>query len=242
MAPVACVLYPTLTMSFSELVAHPRPFNAVTDCADPTRLDLILNPNASPKYGGFKKATFGHTSRPVVGTSSRICLKQCWYQCKITGARITFDNPTQVVKLSSEINCLRWASALMDLVYKFMAAHLKSRNATPPFKIPKMRFIDTALAIAENSGHDTYMIEEIIDEAVDGEFIKYIGNSSAKPFQHFDSDVSHRANFLAFCQHVQYSKTKQLAFVGDFQGVCCNHFPSLHHIHTHVCRREKSAY
>jgi hypothetical protein len=89
------------------------------DCNNPAPLTLIFDPSASAKYGGFKKATFGHVSGFLLGPSAQVCIKQRWYECKVSKARLIFDSATQVTKLSDEINCLRWASALMDLVYKF---------------------------------------------------------------------------------------------------------------------------
>jgi hypothetical protein len=105
----------------------------------------------------------------------------------------------------------------MGLVYDFIAEQSRYLG-NPPFEIPKMCFVNAALAVAETNSHNTYMIEEVIDEVTNGEFVKYIGNSPAVPFTHFNLDVAQRADFLAFCQHVQYLKTKGLAFVGDFQG------------------------
>jgi hypothetical protein len=189
----------------------------ITDCKNPVKANLIFDPSSWPNYRGFKKATFGHTSGFHLGPSTHVCIKHCWYPCKSSGACLAYDNPTQVAKLSSEINCLRWASALMGLVYDFIVEQCGSLG-DPPFEIPQMRFVNTALAVTETGIRDTYMIEEVIDEADSG-FVKYIGNSSAVPFTHFNLDVACRAEFLTFCQHVQYSKTKGLAFVGDFQGV-----------------------
>lgn len=61
------------------------------------------------------------------------------------------------------------------------------------------------------------MIEEVIDEAGNGMFVKYIGNGSTNPFD-LGNIAAHQAEFLAFSQHVQYVKTKSLTFIGDFQG------------------------
>jgi hypothetical protein len=104
----------------------------------------------------------------------------------------------------------------MGLVYELIAEHVKS-NDNPPFEIPSMRFVNSGLVVTEGN-RNTYMVEEVIDEAVDGRFVKYIGNGSAIPYTFSNKAAAHRSNFLAFCQHVQYSKTKGLAFVGDFQG------------------------
>jgi len=215
---VQCTLYPTAPTTFSGLIGQARPFDAIKDCDGPTTLMLIYNPNAAPKYGGFKKALFGHLSRPVISdsTSSSVCIKQCWYTSGASGTRLVYDNLTQITKLSAEINCLHWASALMGIVYNFINKHI-TMHGEPPFPIPKMRFVKNALAIADTT-RDTYMLEELIDEAVQGAFVKYIGNGSVKPFEFTDDAAAYRAGFLVFCQHVQYLKTKGLAFIGDFQG------------------------
>lgn len=177
---------------------------------------LVYNPSATAKYGGFKKALFGHSSLPIIAGSTAICIKQCWYMCKASGVRQTYDSHTQIAKLSGEINCLRWASALMEMVYSFVDKYIEA-HGVPTFTIPRMRFVKSALAISDAT-HETYMIEEVIDEASDGMFVKYIGNGSVKPFDYLNGTALHRAEFLAFSQHVQYLKTKGLAFIGDFQG------------------------
>jgi hypothetical protein len=213
-----CMLYPTAETTFSSLIIHARPFDAIKDCKGPTRLSLIYNPHAAAlKYGAFKRASFGHLSSPIFSESgsTSVCIKQCWYLCRASGAKLAYDNHTQITKLSAEINCLRWAAALMGIVYDFINKYTKI-HGEPSFTIPKMRFVKSALAIFDTT-HETYMVEEVIDEAIDGAFIKYIGNGSVKPLD-FSGTAAHRAAFLAFSQHVQYMKTKGLAFIGDFQG------------------------
>jgi hypothetical protein len=211
------MLYPTAETTFSGLIINARPFDAIKDCKGPTGLSLIYNPHAAPKYGAFKRASFGHLSSPIFsGGSTSVCIKQCWYLCRASGASLVYDNHTQITKLSAEINCLRWAAALMGIVYDFINKYTKI-HGEPSFMIPEMRFVKSALAIVDTT-HETYMIEEVIDEAVDGEFVKYIGNGSVKPLYFLSGTAAYRAEFLAFSQHVQYMKTKGLAFIGDFQG------------------------
>jgi hypothetical protein len=213
-----CMIYPTAETNFSSLIIHARTFEAMKDCKGPTRLALIFNPQAAPKYGSFKRASFGHLGHSIFpgSNSTSVCIKQCWYLCKASGVRLVYDNHTQVTKLSAEINCLRWAGALMGIVYdyihKFTTVHGK-----PSFDIPEMRFVKSALAVVDTT-HETYMVEEVIDEAVDGAFVKYIGNGSVKPLDFLSGTAGHLAQFLSFAQHVQYVKTKGLAFIGDFQG------------------------
>jgi hypothetical protein len=212
-----CTLYPTAETTFSSLIIHASPFDAIADCDGPTTVSLIYNPNAAPKYGAFKRASFGHFSHSVFKSdSTSVCIKQCWYLCKTSQARFAYDNRTQITKLSAEINCLRWGSALMGIVYKFISKYIKT-HGEPSFSIPIMRFVKSALAVVDTT-HETYMVEEVINEAVDGTFVKYIGNGSVKPLDFLTGGVAYRAEFLAFSQHVQYIKTKGFAFIGDFQG------------------------
>jgi hypothetical protein len=210
------MLYPSAAMTFSSLINHARAFNAIRDCEGPTPLMLIYNPNTTAKYGGFKKVLFGHSSRPIFTGSTAVCIKQCWYRCMASGAQLGYDSHTQITKLSAEINCLHWASALMGMVYEFINKYTKT-HGSPPFTIPKMHFVKSALAISDTTCK-TYMIEEVIDEVADGMFVKYIGNGSVKLFDFLSGSTLHHAKFLAFSQHVQYLKTKGLAFIGDFQG------------------------
>ena len=177
---------------------------------------MIYNPNAAPKYGSFKWVLFGHLSHPVFAGSTSVCIKQCWYLCKATGNKLLYDNHTQITKLTAEINCIWWASALMGIVYNFIKKSIASYSK-PPFVIPNMCFVKNALIIADST-REAYIVEEVIEEGADGMFVKYIGNGSVKPFDFLSGKAANCAQFLAFAQHVQYIKTKNLAFIGDFQG------------------------
>jgi hypothetical protein len=104
----------------------------------------------------------------------------------------------------------------MVIVYDFINKYTKI-HGEPSFTIPEMRFVKSALAVVDPT-HETYLVEEVIDGAVDGAFMKYIGNGSVKPLDFLSSDAAYRAEFLSFSQHIQYIKTKGFAFIGDFQG------------------------
>jgi len=210
------MLYPTAATTFVSLIDQARQFDAINDSEGSIAVTMIYNPKATPKYGSFKQALFGQLSHPVFAGSTSVCIKQCWYLCKASGNQLLYDNHTQITKLSSEINCMRWASALMGIVYDFVEKSI-AIYGEPPFAIPKMRFVKNALVIADST-REAYMVEEVIDEGADGMFVKYIGNGSVKPFDFLSGEAANRAQFLSFAQHVQYMKTKNLAFIGDFQG------------------------
>ncbi|KAJ7139357.1 hypothetical protein C8R44DRAFT_605639, partial [Mycena epipterygia] len=97
----------------------------------------------------------------------------------------------------------------------------------PPPTIPRMRYVQVALASQDVGGAQTstsptalFLIEEFIDETQEGDFRKYINNRTPVPVEFPDDDVANqdRSLFLAFAQHWQYKRTHGLVFVSDFQG------------------------
>jgi hypothetical protein len=209
------MVYPTLSVTFHTLIKLSCTFDATKESMDPKMVTLMYDPHVKPVYGAFKSALFGQLDESILGDTTSVVIKQCWYKANSTGNHIVLDNHTQIVKLTAEINCLHWVSALMGLVYDFITLFTKE-HGPPPFLIPNMRFVKSALAIADVT-HNTYLLEEVINNSTHG-FIKYIGNGSAQPLDFFEGEEVHQAKFLSFCQHVQYLKTNSLAFVGDFQG------------------------
>ncbi|KAH7919660.1 kinase-like protein, partial [Leucogyrophana mollusca] len=115
-----------------------------------------------------------------------------------------------------------WGSALLGVSYGFMRQQSETLGlGDPPFEIPKFRFVEMALAIEQgktNKEARVFLLEEEIRPEVEGPFKKYINNDSAKLFLFFNDEDNHRAEFLAFTQHVQYFKTKKCVFVSDYQG------------------------
>ena len=216
---IKCAVYPTSYVTFSELVSHARAFDAIGDCNGSIKLTLIYNLKARPKYGAFKQTIFGYVDRQALWNTMSVAIKQCFYTSPSTGTRVLYDKHSQLTKLSMEINCLRWASALMGLVYNFISEYnaTHGQKTSESFPIPDMIFVKSALAISD-SDQEIFLLEEVINEEVEGPFIKYIGNGSVKPYDFLEGDELRQGQFLSFCQHVQFLKTKGLAFVGDFQG------------------------
>jgi hypothetical protein len=212
-------VYPTADITFPELVAHARTFDAIGDCSGSVEVTLMYNSKGKPKYGAFKQAVFGYLDRPVLWTqsSTSVVIKQSFYISPTTGARVLYDKHTQLKKLTTELNCLRWASALMGLVYTFINEHKTTNGLSPSFAIPEMAFVKSALAISEID-QEVFLLEEVINDADEGPFIKYIGNGSVKPYDFLEGEERRLGEFLSFCQHIQFLKTKGLAIVGDFQG------------------------
>jgi alpha-kinase family protein len=195
--------------------------------------DMTLRLDFSPKNqkkGGFKIALFGTASQHIFGDTFNICAKQTYYQKRATidqlgqtievTHNIPHDGVTQIRNLSMEIACLVWARVLLDLVYKFIEKGIALRGE-PPFYIPQLQFVDAALAVEHNMAKSTdghvFLLEELIGEG-EGRFKKYVNNVSAVPVPFGNGDDQETALFLTFAQHVQYYKTKKLAFVSDYQG------------------------
>ena len=65
-----------------------------------------------------------------------------------------------------------------------------------------------------------FSIEELIDPAAEGVFVKYINNAAPCPSEGLDEDGLERAEFLCFVQHVQFAKSHGLMFTSDWQGEC----------------------
>ncbi|KAF7345839.1 hypothetical protein MVEN_01605600 [Mycena venus] len=102
---------------------------------------------------------------------------------------------------------------MIDIVYKYIAVQEKTVGK-PAFQVPEMQFVRAGLAICQNDTKDPYLVEEWID----GRFVKYIHNRSGRPRQFDDAKYDLQARFLSFCQHVQFVKTDKAAYVSDFQG------------------------
>ena len=154
---------------------------------------------------------------PALWNSTSVAIKQCFYTSPSTGTRVLYDKHSQLTKLTAELNCLRWESALMGIVYNFINEHETNTGHSPSFLIPKMDFVKSVLAISETD-QEVFLLEEVINEEVEGPFIKYIGNGSVTPYNFLKGDEHRQGEFLSFCQHVQFLKTKGLAFFSNFQG------------------------
>ena len=172
----------------------------------------------NPIAGACKFAYFGESSTPIFwpSPSTKICIKEASHIAPQTENRILYDAAKQAEILTTEMNCSRWANPMMKLAYDFVERE-NEKHGELPFPIPDMRYVKAALAIAKHVDNEIYLIEELIGEE-DGGFEKYINNVYAVPLSTNDLQRKERGDFLAFTQHIQYTKTKKLAFVSDQQG------------------------
>jgi hypothetical protein len=148
-----------------------------------------------------------------------VCVKQVYYDKN--GIIGRYSGLTELKMLMMECMCLEWATALLKITDDFVTHELQ-RLGHPNFPIPKARFIQAMIAMISlsNNKDKSFMIEEWIDSNSGAEFEKYICNCDATPcLADLASPEAHRiAEYLCFAQHVQWVKTKSLAFTSDFQG------------------------
>lgn len=64
----------------------------------------------------------------------------------------------------------------------------------------------------------SFLIEERIAFSEQDCFTKFVHNGSAEPNLYPNDSGYQTSLFLCACQHLQYEKTHQMAFVSDFQG------------------------
>jgi hypothetical protein len=129
----------------------------------------------------------------------------------------------QIKELAADALSTQWATSLLQEVYDFIDCYHRSSHSTCPVTIPQFRFVKSGLAITNVPGvpperREVYLIEELI-RSNNGPWRKYINNDCSRPRGFYDRKNQHRAQFLAFCQHVQYWKTGCQAFTTDFQGM-----------------------
>ncbi|KAF8120877.1 hypothetical protein EV363DRAFT_1589260 [Boletus edulis] len=182
--------------------------------------------------GAFKTAYDGVlslTSLTLSGLGSeqrqKVVAKQPFFRSSSTTGKVNiiqrYTLSTDLSKLFREANILYWAKSLLDLTYTFVDAAIKSSAAAPPFIVPQLRFVHAGLALAQSSASKSVTGVYLVEEKIlchPNEFIKFIHNRDFGPSVESDEDGYDIAQFLVFTQHVQYMKTKGLAFISDYQG------------------------
>lgn len=186
-------------------------------------LDVNLS-TALMRKGSFKTAhpgtiLFQGEANPF--TDGKVCVKQIYEQREDDKhAIVRLKGRDELEKLSIECNCLKWASILLDLTYQFVDREVKKRGK-PPLPIPELHFPCTMIAIVRQySKEKVFLIEEWFNLDSGDQFDKYLGNCFPESsLSHTASPKAHEiAAFLLFAQHVQWEKTRALAFTSDYQG------------------------
>jgi len=142
---------------------------------------------------------------------TKVAVKQAYHR-PAGDLFVTYPWGEQLKRLAPEFICAAWANALHELT-KDHVSETFVRKGFPPFQCPVMRFVPVALATESGGEKNVYLLEEKIPEP----FVKYIHNASAAiTVERTDEPYMQRAEFLAFSQHLQYWKTKKLAFISDY--------------------------
>ena len=135
----------------------------------------------------------------------------------------------ETARLYREANVLYWAIPLLTMVYDYVDTHVAQVKGSPPFNIPRLRFVEaglllvyadrpnTAKTMDQAKGRTVGMVY-LAEEVIDGSFFKYIHNGSAALCQLTTPVANEIAQFLSFTQHVQYTKTGGLVYISDYQG------------------------
>lgn len=170
-----------------------------------------------PSYGAMKETRNGELTEPIKDGSfegiTEVAVKQA-YHCPAGDLFVTYPWGEQLKRLAPEFICAAWANALHELTMDHVTAIISAKGF-PPFQCPVMRFVYVALATESGGEKNVYLLEQKIPDP----FVKYIHNASAAiTVEKTDAQYMVRAEFLAFSQHLQYWKTKKLAFISDFQG------------------------
>lgn len=179
---------------------------------------------AQLKYGAFKSSRRGYISLDLFGSGQHeVAIKQNIYRNPGCDKAVLLPPKEQLDKFIVELNVGHWAKALMALVVWFIQKSDKSLGTKPPFKVPRMQYLDMAIAISPKPDDPTksqsvFLVEPYLNEASEGMFRKFMTNSSATPLEMDNDEDNHCGAYLAFAQHVQYVETHGLVFVADFQG------------------------
>jgi hypothetical protein len=180
--------------------------------------------------GRFKTAHSGtvHLDNEAVlppFTNAQVCVKQL-YTSRGEGKKgiSRLDGRYELSHFFDECNCIRWASILLDLTYKFIAREIEKKGQSPTPPIPRLRFTNTKIVIVNeaNAKEKAFLIEEwIYTDEGDRQFVKYINNKDPKSILPLTAPANafYIAEFLLFAQHVQWQKTNFAAFTSDYQGV-----------------------
>ncbi|KAG1804148.1 hypothetical protein EV424DRAFT_1432813 [Suillus variegatus] len=240
--------YPIPTRPLAAMLKNPKFLSYDIETVECLTGQLTINPSMASILGAgaFKTAHPGWLTLfapPSSGFGSKtrndVAVKRAYYKAYPPGASSTslkykigrYALPDEVKRLVKEANVLYWARSLLQLTYDFINRSMASASEPPPFNIPQVRFVDAGIAFAfgplpaskaaskwsASSARAVYLVEELIPGGKD-EFLKYIHNMDANPLLDESDYWYDLALFFTFTQHVQYVKTRGLAFISDYQG------------------------
>ncbi|KAG1810319.1 uncharacterized protein HD556DRAFT_1428421 [Suillus plorans] len=160
------------------------------------------------------------TSQSSIFTATHVVAKRVFFRKRDGNSkRQRFSKEDELGRTLDEANCLYWATCLMSLVYIFVDEMLQTQTVkqTIANEVPRLRLVYAAVAIPEDVS-DCAGAAYLLEERIEGKFIKYINNNSAAPAHHLQGEEEKIGLFLCFAQHVQYQLTNEVVYLSDFQG------------------------
>ncbi|KAF5385575.1 hypothetical protein D9757_006739 [Collybiopsis confluens] len=195
----------------------------------PAILSADFSLEAEIGAGGFKSCHPAKLYPPALLRTSAIVLKEVFIMKRDRRARLSGSLEYQ--KILREANLHYYANALMKFAYSYLDQKLNEKGPPSHLEIPQLRFVKAGMFVIMSQSlkhvkstdvapERSFLIEERINTPEDDCFTKFIHNGSAEPNLYPDDPHYQTSLFLCACQHLQYEKTHQLAYVSDFQG--CN--------------------
>ncbi|KAJ3760083.1 hypothetical protein EV360DRAFT_40552 [Lentinula raphanica] len=105
--------------------------------------------------------------------------------------------------------------SLLDHVQAYVQQVAEKK--TCPLPIYPLRFVPAAITLLDSDG-GSKSATFIVEDRINGIWQKYVGNANAKPVMHPDQPGYERAQYMCFLQHLQFEKTRGLAYISDWQG------------------------
>ncbi|KAJ7650765.1 hypothetical protein FB45DRAFT_1050655 [Roridomyces roridus] len=234
--PENITYYPIEVLPLEDLIAKGADgFSGFTP--DPRRaVQGVLH--TSDQYigrGTFKTAQLAYLTlvslaTDGVGSQPNQCvvLKRPYTNGKQVGEQFEiarFGPQEEYRSILMEANVFQWSSTLHAHTDSFVSRQVVTCGR-PTFPLPEIRFVSAGVAVVHSAGGfgqrkvvRSFLVEELIPDHELG-FTKFICNSSAVPLVTVLSDpnTADVAEYLAFTQHVQYSKTGGMAYLSDLQG------------------------
>lgn len=156
----------------------------------------------------------------TIFTARQVVAKRVFFRKGEGKKRHRFSKEDELGKTLDEANCLYWATCLMSLVYIFVDEMIETKTvkAAVADQVPRLRLVHAAVAIPDDTSDHAGAATYLLEERIEGKFIKYINNNSAVPTYHLRGFEEKIGLFLCFAQHVQHRLTNEVVYLSDFQG------------------------
>ena len=125
----------------------------------------------------------------------------------------------EVPFLAGEANALVYAVALLRDATDAIE-HARVEKPPPPSLIfpEKIRYVRCGMLMSKKEAKKNKTCLLVEERIPSGKWHKYVHNAQQAPHSSLDSEARDLAEYLCFVQHIQWWKTRGLAFISDFQG------------------------